>query len=188
VLWALIGLHPERWRIFERTRCGSKSSRLSHPSGAAAAIVLLVPPDLLSTFGFHRLAVRLEGLKRRLAAAKTFGGDPTLLETMTHHDAAKQFNHPCSCLLAFPNAPLERSPKDEGTAEEADGILEVWNRQAERASQPITPLKPLQTGRLLALIAGSHEAAGAASAGRQSVTGLMVHTIVGGWSQMSLEF
>jgi hypothetical protein len=31
--------------------------------------------------------VRLEGLDRRLAA-KTFGGDPTLLETMTHHDAA----------------------------------------------------------------------------------------------------
>jgi hypothetical protein len=27
-------------------------------------------------------------------------------------------------VLAFPNAPLERSPKDEGTAEEADGILE----------------------------------------------------------------
>ena len=76
-------------------------------------------------------------------------------------------------LLAFPNAPLERSSKDEGTAEEADGRLEPPGGEA---LQPIKALKPLQTGRLLALIAGSHEAACAASAERQSVTGLMVRT------------
>lgn len=87
-------------------------------------------------------------------------------------------------LLAFPNAPLDRSSKHEGTAEEAaDGILEPPDGEG---IQPIKPLKALQTGRLLALIAGSHEAAGAASAERQSVTGLMVDT-VGGWSQMSLS-
>jgi hypothetical protein len=67
-------------------------------------------------------------------------------------------------LLAFPNAPLERSSKDEGTADEAaDGILEPPGGEG---LQPIKPLKALQTGRLLALIAGSHEAACAASAER----------------------
>jgi hypothetical protein len=70
--------------------------------------------------------VRLEGLDRRLAA-KTFGGDPTLLETMTHHDAAS--NSP-SMLWAFPVPPLERSPEDEGTADQAE---EYWNRQAQES-------------------------------------------------------
>ena len=84
----------------------------------------------------------------------------------------------------FPTLPWNDRQKMK---EQPKRPMEYWNRLAERASQPITPLKPLQTGRLLALIAGSHEAAGAASAGRQSVTGLMVHTTVGGWSQMSLS-
>ncbi len=87
-------------------------------------------------------------------------------------------------LLAFPNAPWGRSSKHEGTAEEvADGILEPSGGEG---LQPIKPLKALQIGPLLALITGSHEAVRAASAERQSVTGLMVDT-VGGWSQMPLS-
>jgi hypothetical protein len=69
-------------------------------SGAAATIVLLALADLLG-FGFHRLAVRLEGLDRRLAA-ETFGGDPTFFETMTHHDAAGNSSSMLLVLSLFP--------------------------------------------------------------------------------------
>jgi hypothetical protein len=69
-------------------------------------------------------------------------------------------------LWASPIHPLERSSEDEGTAEEAVEAVE-WSRQAQRAPQPITRLKTLRTGQLLALIAGSHEAACVASAQRR---------------------
>jgi hypothetical protein len=118
--------------------------------------------------------VRLEGLDRRLAA-KTFGGDPTLLETVTHHDAASNSTTHAQMLLAFPNPPLEGSSKDEGTADE---VVEYLEPPGGEGLQPIKPLRGLQTGRLLALIAGSHEAACATSAERQSVTGLMVDRVV----------
>jgi hypothetical protein len=73
--------------VRKNTVCGSKSSRLSHPSGAAAAIVLLDPPDLLRiSASIVLLCVWKDWSGDWLP--EHFGGDPTLLETMTHHDAA----------------------------------------------------------------------------------------------------
>jgi hypothetical protein len=72
---------------------------------------------------------------------------------------------PPPMLLAVPIPPLEeRSSEDEGTAEAA---VEYWEPPGAKGLRPITLLKTLQTGRLLALIAVSHEAACAASAERQ---------------------
>jgi hypothetical protein len=80
------------------------------------------------------------------------------------------------CSWPFPTLPWKDRQKDEGTADE---VVEYLEPPGGEGLQPIKPLRGLQTGRLLALIAGSHEAACATSAERQSVTGLMLDRVVG---------
>jgi hypothetical protein len=78
-------------------------------------------------------------MDRRLAA-QTFGGDPTSFETMTHHDAVKQF--PIHAPGLSPSIPWN----DRQKLEDSRSGRRILASPDADDSQPINELRILQTG------------------------------------------